>query len=532
MSKRRIAGRGRRFPGFEQRHAGRLLAVPVCISCLSLHGMAFSAEWNPTASLSLGTTATDNVFLAPQGRERSDLVLRTAPSIGLSRDGARLKFTGRYSPVFLGYVNGTAADAVINTLNASGSFEAIENFAFIDARAQISQSFLSPLGAQPAEIGSGFGNPNVNRTEVRTVGLSPYLRGRLPGGGNYQLRDDYTYTTLGQGAFADTVINRISAFATDAPGSLVVMSGDFAYSDANIGGTGVTTSQIGRVRATVSPDPELSMSANAGYEHSDFGSRVFSGAVYGAGVDWRPSPRTNASLTVDQRYFGTSYSLSGTHRTRMAAFTLRAFRSEQVFQQRGSQLESVDTRALLDSSLTGSITNAADRAREVERLMQVTGLPSSVLVANSFVTSRVTRVQGFEQSVVVNGIFNTILLSLFLRETTPLSDRLSTGLPDPFLTAGQIRQTGGSASVSHRLSENTSVLVGLDLVKTRSGGAGSGGTSAAGETRQTTFRTTLTHTLTPATSASLGLRLMNIHSSVINDLRERAVLLTLTHTFR
>jgi uncharacterized protein (PEP-CTERM system associated) len=532
MSERRIAGRRRRVPGVERRRAGRWVVLPVWISCLSMHGAALSADWNSTASLSLGATATDNVFLARDGNEKSDVILRTSPSFGVTREGARLKFNGRYAPVFLGYVNGNATDAVINTLNATGTLEAVENFAFIDARAQITQSFLSPLGAQPTDVGAGFGNPNVNRTEVRTLGVSPYLRGRLPGGGSYQLRDDYTYTTLGRGSFADTVINRISASATDGPGSRVVMSSDYSYSDVNVGGIGVSTSQIGRLRATISPDQEISLSANAGYEHVEFGPRIFSGAVYGVSADWRPSPRTSAALSVEQRYFGTSYSLSGTHRTRMAAFTLRAFRTEQVFQQRSTQLESLDTRTLLDSSLSGSITNAADRAREVERLMQSTGLPSSVLVANAFVSSRVTRVEGFEPSVVVNGIFNTVLLSMFVRQTTPISDSLSAGLPDPFLTAGRIRQTGGSASVSHRLSENMSVLVGADLVKTRTGGAGTNGVSATNETRQTTIRATLTHTLSPATSASVGVRVLNINSNVIGDLRERAVLLTLSHTFR
>lgn len=164
--------------------------------------------------------------------------------------------------------------------------------------------------------------------------------------------------------------------------------------------------------------------------------------------------------------------------------------------------------------------------------MQSTGLPSSVLVANSFVTSRVTRVEGFEPSVVVNGIFNTVLLSVFVRQTTPISDRLSGGLPDPFLQAGRIRQRGGSASFSHRFSENTSLLVGIDRVNSQAGGAGTSGVVANNDTRQTTIRTTVTRTLSPATSASAGLRLMDITSNVIGDLRERAVLLTLIHTFR
>jgi uncharacterized protein (PEP-CTERM system associated) len=532
MSERRIAGRGWSVPEADRRRAGRWFALPVWISCLSVPGAACAAEWNSTASLQLGTTVTDNVFLARGGNEKSDVILRTSPAFGVNREGARLRFNARYAPVFLGYVNGNASDALINTLNASGTVEAVENFAFIDARAQISQSFLSPLGAQPTDVGAGFGNPNVNRAEVRTVGVSPYIRGLLPGGGNYQIRDDFTYTTIGRGSFADTVINRISASATDGPGSMVVMSGDYAYSDVNIGGNGVSTSQIGRIRATIIPDPEITLSTNAGYEQVEFGPRVFSGAVYGVGAEWRPTPRTTANLSVDQRYFGTSYNLSGTHRTRMAAFTLRAFRSEQIFQQRSTQFEGADTRTLLDSSLSGSIPNAADRAREVDRLMQTTGLPSSVLVANSFLTSRVTRVESLEPSVVVNGIFNTVLLSMFVRETTPISNSLSSGLPDPFLAAGRIRQTGGSASLSHRLSENMSFLVGADLVKSRTGGAGTNGVSVSNETRQTTIRTTLTRTLSPATSASVGIRVLNINSNLIGDLRERAVLLTLTHTFR
>jgi len=491
-------------------------------------GPAYSGEWRSTAALALGATFSDNVFLAPNGRERGDLVLRTAPSIGLNRDGARLKFRGTYSPVVLGYVNGTVADTVFNSLNSIGTFEAVENFLFIEGRALIAQTYVSPLGAQPTDLV----NSTVNRVESRTLGIAPYITGRLRGGGSYQLREDLSKTTYGSGGLVDTQTNRFTANVTDAPGSFIVTSANYLYRNSNLGGFGATTSQLARVSALFNFDPEFTVSANAGYESNDYGSRNFSGAVFGTGFDWKPSSRTSVGLTVDRRYFGTSFNIDASHRMSNTSFRLRAYRSEQEFQNRSFGLDSLSTRDLLDSALTSRFPNPDERALEVDRQIQAGALPDSVSVLRPFISARVNRITGIEPALTINGIRNSLLISVFLRETTPITASLSAAQPDPFANLASIRQRGMSVTATHKLTEATVATANVDLIN--SSGVASAGSAAtvATETRQRIVRTTLTHTLSPQTTVAMTLRAMSINSTVTNNSRERAMIFTLNHTFR
>ena len=150
---------------------------------------------------------TDNSLLQPRGQEQSDLILSVSPSIGVNKDGARLKVRGTYSPYLLTYVGGTAGGAVRNSLLANARLEAVENFFFIDARAAIFQSFRNPFGPQPADLGTS----TSNRVETRTLGLSPYIRGRLSGGSQYSARDDIGFTSFDASNQPDILSHSVAA---------------------------------------------------------------------------------------------------------------------------------------------------------------------------------------------------------------------------------------------------------------------------------------------------------------------------------
>jgi uncharacterized protein (PEP-CTERM system associated) len=489
---------------------------------------AFPGEWQSTASLGLGATFSDNVFLAPGALARGDLVLRTTPSIGLNREGGRLRFRGTYTPVVLGYVNSTVSDTLFNSLNTVGTIEAVENFLFIEGRALIAQTFISPLGPQPADLA----NSTVNRIESRTLGISPYITGRLSGGGSYQLREDLSRTTFGAGGLPAIETSRFTANVTDAPGSFVVTSADFLYRNTDLGGLGVTSSRLARGRALFNLEPDFSVSVNAGFESNNYGSRNFSGAVYGAGFEWRPSPRTEARLNVDRRYFGTSFNLDATHRMSNTSFRFRTYRSEQEFQDRGFGLDSLSTRELLDSALTGRFPNPDERAQEVNRQIQAGGLPDSVSVLRPFISARVNRVTGIEPALSFNGLRNSLLLSVFIRETTPITASLSAAQPDPFLNLASIRQRGMSATVTRRLSDATVGTFNVDVINSQGVQNPVNPAIAAPDFGQRSYRATLTRTVSPQTTAAVTLRMLTFSSNATAGARERAMIFTLNHTFR
>jgi uncharacterized protein (PEP-CTERM system associated) len=527
MSEWRIDGSARQARSVGDMRVRRRIAVSVWSMGLVASGSAHAVDWIPTATLTVGATASDNAFLAPRGRERSDIILRTTPVFGLNRDGPRLRLNGRLAPTVLGYVNDTVPDAIMNSLAATANYEVSENFAFIEGKALVAQSVLSPLGVQPVD-----GPTNTaNRVETRTFGVSPYVQGRFSGGGSYQLRYDYSHQSFSRGGLGDTVFNRITASASDAPGTFIVLGGEYFYSNVALGSFQATTSQIGRLRASVITDPEVKLSGSVGYEDNTFGTRNVSGVVAGASLTWTPSDRTNFEMSYEKRYFGGSYNVSGQHRTRLASFRLRAYRSEQELQNRATGVTTVSTRDALDSSLLARFPDSADRAREVERLMVAGALPDTLSSAGTFLTTRVNRVEGIEPSVTFTGLRNTLLLSVFRRETTPLSTNLSTGFADAFTTAARIEQTGFGVTGTHRFTELVNGVVGVDVIRTRAirtGAANSGTTQSS----QQSMRATLSYTLSPMTTAGATLRFVTLNFSPVNDVRERAVIFTLSHTFR
>lgn len=525
MSDWRIDGSVRHARSVDGVFVRRRIAATVCAMGLAACGSAGAVDWNPTASLAVGATFSDNAFMSRRGSERADIILRTTPTIGLSRDGPRLKLKGIYAPTILGYVNGTVSDAVMNSLTTTVNYELIENFMFIDGRALIAQSVLSPLGVQAV---NGPTN-TANRVETRTFGVSPYIQGRISGGGSYQLRHDFSHQTYSAGGLGDTVMNRFTASASDAPGSLVVFSGDFSYSNVELGSFAATTSRIGRLRASVITNPELKLAANVGYEDNDYGRQSFSGVVVGTNLTWAPSDRTTLDLGYEKRYFGGSYTVNGQHRTRLASFGLKVYQSEQELQNRATGTTTVATRDVLDNSLVSRIPDSADRAREVERLMLAGGLPDTLTTSGAFISTRVNRVQGIEPSVAFTSIRNTLVLSAFRRETTPLTNSLASGFTDVFATTNRLTQMGFGITATHQFSAQFNGLIGMDLIKSR-GSLTSGAGSQ--ESMQQSFRTTLSYTISPQTTAGVTLRFVNLNSSSSNDVRERAMLFTLSHTFR
>src|SRR5256885_17218291 len=94
------------------------------------------------------------LFRSATTDRRSELITQITPSIRVDGGGARFKASLSYAPSAIFYARHTNEDRVANNLQAFGSLEAAEKFFFVDVNGVISQGFISPLGAQPAEITS------------------------------------------------------------------------------------------------------------------------------------------------------------------------------------------------------------------------------------------------------------------------------------------------------------------------------------------------------------------------------------------
>ena len=138
----------------------------------STNGRTFSV----VPSLLINERLTDNSRLEKNSKEW-DLVSQVTPAIHVDSRGGRVKGFFDYALTGIAYARNTESNEFQNSLNSFVNLEAVENWAFVDFRANISQQVISAYGTQTADPSL----INRNRTEVRTFGISPYVKGRLAG---------------------------------------------------------------------------------------------------------------------------------------------------------------------------------------------------------------------------------------------------------------------------------------------------------------------------------------------------------------
>ena len=508
-----------------------------------LAGTALGAEWTPTASLGLGAVLSSNasvggvagtataggVPVAGAGGRAgaSDLILLTSPVLGLKGAGDRLKLDVLYSPVIRGFLNDSNPDRIINNLRGNATLEAVDNLLFLEGLATIIQTEISPFGG-------GVNDPalaNRNRTESRTLGVAPYLNGRLPGGAQYNLRYDYRQTHLSTSALADSTFNEVSATLGGQAQSFAVPAAELRYSTREVGGTQVSESTIARLRGTLNVGPDFVPFASVGYEDNQYRFQQITGTTYGAGFRWAPTPRTSVVANLEKRFFGSSYTVDADHRMSRMSFSFNASRSEQVLPGLFGQTVSraVDTRSLLDQALQSTIADPVARQSEVERLMVLRGLPDQLVGTQSLLSTRVNLVTSIQPSFTLLGVRNSITASVFRRETRPLTVSLATGLPDPFAATSAIVRQGLTLSASHQISPRTTLTADVTLARTSGTATVAGGTSP--ESRQQLFRLNASHSLNSRTSVSAGLRWQRFDSNQANDFQENALLVNVNHSF-
>jgi uncharacterized protein (PEP-CTERM system associated) len=103
---------------------------------------ARAGEWIPSLRVDGRATLTDNVRLAPDGREKTDLVLQATPEIGLRRSGARSFALIEYRPSLYVYTSDLDNSTVRHRLNSLLQVEAVENFFYVEARVRADDSFF------------------------------------------------------------------------------------------------------------------------------------------------------------------------------------------------------------------------------------------------------------------------------------------------------------------------------------------------------------------------------------------------------
>jgi uncharacterized protein (PEP-CTERM system associated) len=476
-----------------------------------------------SARASSTLTITDNVNLAPAAQARSDVVLGLSVPILLRRQGPRVNLGVDYTPTAFLYADSRESDNVQNNLRSLLTAEAVDNFFFVEASASIVQRYLSPFLPRPD---SGVGTTS-NRTEQVTLGLSPFVRHQTGTGWKYLLRNDNLWTTYSGSSLPDSTTNRVVATA-DSPLARVRYGFDYTFIYSRDDSSPLRYSQhVARVRPMWMATHAFGLGVRLGYESNDYGTQ-YSGAVYGIGVNWGPSPRTKLEGFLEHRFFGASYGLNLDHRSRRTVFRLNASRNAFTTALQPFALRPGTTSEIVDEALRSRVPDPVQREQQVREFLDRGGLPPTLTEPYTFYTNQVYVAEQVRASVALVGRRSLADLTLFWQQNEPIT-LSGDPLAGVFATSNRFRQRSASLTLSHRVTPLSSIaLVGIRTYAESS--IPDAPAAARSKSTQDTVRLSLTRQLSPDTNASVGLRWASFDGDTLTY-REQAVLLALAHTF-
>ncbi|MBK9442942.1 MAG: TIGR03016 family PEP-CTERM system-associated outer membrane protein [Comamonadaceae bacterium] len=469
---------------------------------LALTGLllvASTSAWGQvtvTPRATVSETITDNVGL-DGSNPRSEQITEITPGIRISIAGTRLNtyFDLGLSQVI--YAQGTSPDRrqIQNALNTFGTFEAVDNWAFVDFSGTVSQQAVSAFGTQSASNTS----VNANQAEVSNYRISPYLRGRLFHAADYEARYSRTTTRSDAAAASDV----------DSADTSVRLSGNSAFrnlgwsTDASrqtISYSEGRTTETDRVNLglTYTLTPQLNVSASAGRESNNFTTRdKESSSTHSVSLNWRPSELTRLSATRSQRPFGDAHNVSFEHRS---ARTVWRFTDSRDVTTTPSQTGFGSIGAVYDllfSQFASIEPDPIARAALVDAYLQANGISPSANVVSQFLSSAVSLQRSQNLSFSLLGQRDTITFVATRTESTRL-DTLATSVDD-LATASKIRQQGFSINFAHRLTPDYS----LGVLWSQQNTSGDNNTQ---DTRLRSANVNLTGRIGKRASAAVGLR--------------------------
>jgi uncharacterized protein (PEP-CTERM system associated) len=417
-----------------------------------------------------------------------------------------VKTTVQYTPTIYAYANNRESDNLQNNLLSLLSVEAVKDFFFVDASANIFQSYISPFAARPASGAS----ITENRTQQTTLGLNPYIRHETANGWNYLLKNTNSWNSYGASGLTSNVTTGLYADAL-SPSAQLRYGFDYSYLYTRYD-PGPTSyyEQIGRFRPILTATPRLLLSARIGYETNDYVTPNYSGAVYGAGIGWTPSPQTKLDGFIEHRFFGPSYRFNLGHRTPLTAWRLSGTRNNYSGQDQPTELRPGTPTEVLDDALRARIPDSLERQKAVELYLKAAGLPPVLTQQYTFYSNQPYVVQQWTGSVALIGATNLVELTFIWQENEPI-----TGGPviQPGGTSiSSLRQRGVSLTYSHGLSKVTTATVAASRIYSL--GTDANAPTATQEATQTGVRLSLTHRLSPKMDASIGVRWSNFDSTI------------------
>ena len=468
-------------------------------------------------------TLTDNVNLTDTDR-KADFVTQLTPGLRFSERSPRTRLDGSVQvPVLLYARTGGENDDVLPQVVVNGVAELVERVFYLEGAINVSQEYFSPFGARPADLSTATNN----RYTAQSYRVSPVFKGDAGNGLSYQVRDDNIWADESNIAFTTqrSYTNELDARLTREAQPLGWQL-EYDRSDTRFVDQSPQRSDVGRARLIGRQDATFEWSIAGGYEDNNYPGVNESGAVYGAGVRWRPTDRTSVDADLEHRFFGASYHVVIEHRTPLSAGSIRASRDITTYpQQLATLVGGEDVNAILNRLFSSRITDPAQRQQFVDQFIRDRGLPANVENPLALYTEQVLLQETFEARGALIGARNSLLGSLFRVRTEPVGN-LNPNLVDLLLAQDNNTQTGGSLTWTLKVTPLYTLATTASYVRTVEN------VPDGDHTRQVILTTSLAAPLSQRTEAFVGARFQQLWSNLGNDYHEAAVFLGVHHVFR
>jgi uncharacterized protein (PEP-CTERM system associated) len=422
------------------------------------------------------------------------------------------------------YLERSEPNRILPTGAVDGTLEALKDHLFLEGGVTATQVPNNLLLASP------IGGSSFNTYTVYNYHTSPDFRGELPTGIRYELRSDdaWTRSTSDEANLTNTFYGHDLADLSMLPrpygGELRIEQTDTNYEDDPAAPP--TRQQAGRLTGRMRVDPQLVVGLDVGRERENFVLGDQFTWIRGAELDWRPTDRSDISLSAERRYFGTGFNYAISHRNPWIALNIGGSRNVMTSAQELFTLPATNNVAsLLEQLLTTQYPDPVARAQAVQNLMASQGLPGTLAGPAGVFAPNAFLMQSAQASVVVMGIRSSIAFSVFQLRSQPIPETLS-GTNLPINLSTDYLQRGASVTFNHHIT--TFTVFNADARISNFEGAD---TLSGLSSRQDALTLKLNHALSARTDATLGARYQYFTSSTEPDVREKALFAALTHRF-
>ncbi|MDY7544690.1 TIGR03016 family PEP-CTERM system-associated outer membrane protein [Glaciimonas sp. Gout2] len=424
---------------------------------LVLSSVTFAAEWSIIPSLGVNETYTDNVNLAPKSFAKSDYITEISPSIVLVKTGRYLRVNVEDIVQEVIYSDKSTGSKFTNQLHATVKAELIDELFFVDSAASESQQNISAFGAQPTN--------NIyatnNRTNVRTFNFSPYLAHTFDTFAAAELRYAVDSVAASSGALASSHSDTTSFHVNSGP-AFRLLGWGWQYSDRITHYPTLSSVKLASTSGNLSYLllPVLKLTATVGYDRDDYPSigKLTNGFSWTTGFALAVNQRTSLVATVGRRYYGDTFSLAATTRSRTAIWDISYNDTVTTTQSQFGLPAAIDTSAYLNRLLSGTLADPVQRQQAVNNIIQNAGLPGSLNNSTNYFTNAVFLQKQLQASVAIISPKTTLVVSLFDVQREPLSTAQNNGIS---LSNDKTNQVGGSVVLGRRLTSQINANISL-----------------------------------------------------------------------